>query len=209
MWLLPGLTGAAYTWEAASGKGREERGAGVHVCRWTECSVQAILKGAPRGTIIHPVWMESSLLLSPFGLWEGKGKEGRDAGVHVCGWTEYSVQAIMKGAPRGQTIHPLWMETLLLFIWLACLCMLACCCLRGILYMYIGPWQTIISLMVQSYQNFPSSSSCEIVGDDVEKWMLAHLLSHYYSWRCRWMVSTLDGVIGPLGPWVASSCLHF
>ena len=32
--------------------------------------------------------------------------------------------------------------------------------------------------------NFPSGSSREIVGDDVEKYMLAHHFSHYYRRRC-------------------------
>ena len=39
--------------------------------------------------------------------------------------------------------------------------------------------------------------SCEVVGDYVEKQILAHRFSHYYSWRCRRMMSTLAGAINP------------
>ena len=45
--------------------------------------------------------------------------------------------------------------------------------------------------------NFPSGSSREIVGDYVEKYMLAHHFSHYYIPRCRRMVLELTGVISP------------
>ena len=44
---------------------------------------------------------------------------------------------------------------------------------------------------------FPSGSSHESDGDYIEKWMLAHHFSHYYSQRCRWRVSKLAGVISP------------
>ena len=42
-----------------------------------------------------------------------------------------------------------------------------------------------------------SSFSFEIAGDYVEKYMLAHHFSHYYSRRCRWMVLELASVISP------------
>jgi hypothetical protein len=50
--------------------------------------------------------------------------------------------------------------------------------------------------------NFPFGFNCEIVGDYVQIWMLAHHFLHYYSRRCQRMVSQLAGVISP------SSCPH-
>ena len=45
--------------------------------------------------------------------------------------------------------------------------------------------------------NFQFSCSREIVGDYVKKKIMAHRFYHYYSRRCRHMVSELPGVIGP------------
>ena len=42
---------------------------------------------------------------------------------------------------------------------------------------------------------FMSGSSREIAWDYVEKWMLAHHFSHYYSRKCRQMVSQVVGMI--------------
>ena len=53
------------------------------------------------------------------------------------------------------------------------------------------------NLMPMITPKFPSSFSREIVGDYVKKYMLAHHFSHYYSWRSRWMVFELAGVINP------------
>ena len=45
--------------------------------------------------------------------------------------------------------------------------------------------------------NFSFGSNCEIIGGYVEKWMLAHHFTHYYSWKCQRMVLELVGVINP------------
>jgi hypothetical protein len=45
--------------------------------------------------------------------------------------------------------------------------------------------------------NFPFGFNCEIVGDYVQIWMLAHHFLHYYSRRCQRMVSQLAGVMSP------------
>ena len=41
----------------------------------------------------------------------------------------------------------------------------------------------------------PSDSNRVIVGDYVEKYMLAHHFAHYYNWRCQRMVPELASVI--------------
>ena len=57
--------------------------------------------------------------------------------------------------------------------------------------------------------NFPFGCSREIDGEFVKKQMIAHHFSHYYSQRCRRMVSELPGVVGPSeyeGIWDGFTC---
>ena len=65
---------------------------------------------------------------------------------------------------------------------------------------YLAGWFrcAILSLSCPDHTKFPFGSNCEIAGDYVEKQMLAHHFSHYYSRRCLRMVSELAGVISPL-----------
>ena len=56
----------------------------------------------------------------------------------------------------------------------------------------------VINPCVPITPHFPFGSNCEIVGDYVEKQMLAHHFSHYHNQRCRQMVSKLAGVINPI-----------
>ena len=58
--------------------------------------------------------------------------------------------------------------------------------------------------------NFPPGSSHEIVGDNVENWMLAHHFSHYYNQRCRRIMPEVASVINFLADlWYASFNLVF